>query len=639
MEKEEVENVDFKTVEDTVFSNDEGTQAATTFGGSSIARPTPSTTSITDDNDTNSGNITLAFTNNHLKSTDSPGSSSAQDSTPLAHNASADDVLVHDPQSIASSKAVTAERKQQLILEARESRKKWLGLVPTPYETSDRDELYTDSSLQALERTYALSKLPTAAALLKDLYHINSTQDYAHVQKHIQSVVNGLESNAIYPTGQEILDTELSSSNDDYLVAYSQFWKALHEPSCSMLVESMRKTLRLLNLSKETAPSQLKSTITSMFSQVQQQTSLQNHKQLKRCLEALFYGQCYHQIAALYKSHGSQQAEADFQTRLGTLQFLTLKHLDANVESVDASQSIIALQSIDRYYSVYDKLQQVLALYHSVNVALRAAMQADGNGKGPSADDVLPTFVFVVIQARPRNIMSNLKLVEELAEKEYLRGEAGYAFTNLYGAVQFLLELDLEQPLNMSPTEWKQGMALCAAKMQERLSNSNVVELPDIMGDLHLPAMAPIPPVAIRRAREQGETVDLKWARRWHELQESGQAYNSDGECIDIRMNVGRRKNHSDIVGLDEILPPGFNRSYAYLTARPDDLRVIDLGPLLDEYRILVQATEALLAERANAQREQLRASAFNERKDFYQHNFQVDTSVVRNGDKAEDQV
>jgi hypothetical protein len=89
----------------------------------------------------------------------------------------------------------------------------------------------------------------------------------------------------------------------------------------------------------------------------------------------------------------------------------------------------------------------------------------------------------------------------------------------------------------------------------------------------------------------------------------------------------------SDFVGLESLLPPGFSRSYTYLTTRPEDLRLVDLEPLLDEYKLLVQTTEVLLAERAHAQKELRRATAFTARQDYYRRICQVDASLDEDRD------
>jgi hypothetical protein len=86
--------------------------------------------------------------------------------------------------------------------------------------------------------------------------------------------------------------------------------------------------------------------------------------------------------------------------------------------------------------------------------------------KLPSADDVLPAIILTVIRARSERLLFNLKFVEDFCAPEDLRGEAGYAFTNLHGAVQFLQELDdstTAQQLAMSAQEFRQGVEACCA--------------------------------------------------------------------------------------------------------------------------------------------------------------------------------
>ena len=528
-----------------------------------------------------------------------------------------------------SSKAVTSERKQQLILEARESRKEWLGRVPVPYRTI-REIRSSDDTLQELKQTYAFTKLPTAAKLVSTLYQADIVEDTKALHDHITRLVRGDQTDTAYPTGQEVLETELLYSSDEYLRTYASFWKTLHEPACSVFVQSMRKAICLFTLSKDAASSTMRTLVDSLLSQAQKHATLKEQGQLARCLEAFVYGQCYREIASLYATAPSRQAEDDFQSRLGKLQFLTLTHLDSNIESLDPTQSVAALESLDTYFSVYDKLQCVLALYQCVTLALRDAMQSNGTRKAPSADDILPAIIYIVIQTRPANLLTNLQMIEELAPQEYLRGEAGYSFTNLYGAVQFLLDLDLEQPLNMSPSEWKEAMARCSAALQERRSTHLKVDAV-VLDSITWPESQRIPTAEIRRARREREIIDLEWARRWH--QEHG---GEQGKATAIASSTGGPPSplfhRSESVGLEGTLPPGFSRSYTYLSSRPEDLRLADLAPLLDEYKTLVQTTEILLAERAHSQRKHRKANAFSARKELYERICEADTSLVQNG-------
>jgi hypothetical protein len=225
-----------------------------------------------------------------------------------------------------------------------------------------------------------------------------------------------------------------------------------------------------------------------------------------------------------------------------------------------------------------------------------------------------------------------LQLVEELSPAEYLRGEAGYAFTNLFGAVQFLQDLNLEtttttasngekqQPsttigaLSITPQAFRDGIAASKAAIAQKLEQRSLDKNEQIAA--LLPALTPVldddddddaqfgtrlPPLSeIRRARLEGETVDLAWALKWQ--QESSDENNE-------RLDPGTPQRHtSDSSRLTQQhllsekepgLPPGFRRQYSFLAKRPEDIRVAELPLLLEEYRMLVRTTETLLGERA----------------------------------------
>jgi hypothetical protein len=263
---------------------------------------------------------------------------------------------------------------------------------------------------------------------------------------------------------------------------------------------------------------------------------------------------------------------------------------------------------MDAYHSPYEKLEQILLVYKGVNAALSTALNENKREGAPSvlpsADDVLPTVILVCIKARPRHLLHNLQFIEQFAAPEYLRGEAGYAYTNLYGAVQFLQDLDLKHTiegeeghgdavssnqLSISTEDLKKGLEKCRKQRDEMMASqkgvssasatsSNSNPLVDGTG---LPQALPSIKLSVQEvhtAQMHGETVDLEWAkqRQHHQPQEApttGAIYHAK-------------------------LPEGFKRSYSFLNAQPQDIRVADLQHLLDEYHMLVHVTEELLSER-----------------------------------------
>ncbi|KAL3936246.1 MAG: hypothetical protein SGARI_002640, partial [Bacillariaceae sp.] len=267
---------------------------------------------------------------------------------------------------------------------------------------------------------------------------------------------------------------------------------------------------------------------------------------------------------------------------------------------------IRALLSMDAYHSPYEKLEQILLAYQGVNAALSTALNKNKSEGAPSvlpsADDVLPTMILVCIKARPRNLLQNLQFIEEFAAPEYLRGEAGYAYTNLYGAVQFLQDLDLQHSgegdadavssnqLSISREDLKLGLEKCRKQRDDLMASKNGAAAFDgsssrvsnpLVDGTALPQ--PLPSVKlsvqdVHTAQMHGETVDLEWAKQRQQQQPQEAPYTSD--IYHAR------------------LPADFKRSYTFLNAQSQDIRVTDLQPLLDEYHMLVHVTEELLSER-----------------------------------------
>jgi hypothetical protein len=245
---------------------------------------------------------------------------------------------------------------------------------------------------------------------------------------------------------------------------------------------------------------------------------------------------------------------------------------------------------MQNYYSPFEKLKLILKTYHRVNEALTKAQ----GGKIPSADDILPTLIWVVLQAKPLHLVSNLAMIEAYAPPEYFRGEEGYAFTNLFGAVQFLVDLNLntneDDPitsLTITPQDFRQGLEKSRAAMEAQSTNANKQK--EIVVPVVEPAKAVVIPVSeVRAARLRGEIADLDWARRCY-------------------LSATESSATGEATGEEQGLPTGFSRNYSFLTSQPDEIRMKDLPLLLQEYKMLVRTTETLLAERAQRASQQRR--------------------------------
>lgn len=404
--------------------------------------------------------------------------------------------------------------------------------------------------------------------------------------------------------GEKLIEEALQENgkDDDVIKAYYQFWITLLKPECALLIQGMRNFLgNLHDASMERLAGALKSYVSSTVG-----STLKSHPawrdmdltQVKRSLESFMYGQAQPILDRLEWTGLFSMTEGEWMERLTQLQFVQPSHLEIQCLNETTSSSfdellqdpVTAILSIDQYYSPYEKLQRILLVYQGVNAALSEALNdhqknPSSERKLPSADDVLPTIILTVLRAKPHRLLRNLQMIEVFAPQEYLRGEAGYAYTNLYGAVQFLQDLNMDQPesLSISPEDFRKGLEESVAKTQERLSIGRTGSKDGTGDDVDEEAISTdISVLAVRQARLRGETVDLEWA-------------------------IKHQKEHPEKYGLNGSnnateptapLPEGFTRSYAFLSATPHDIRLSDLPKLLSEYKMMVHVTEQLLGER-----------------------------------------
>jgi hypothetical protein len=217
--------------------------------------------------------------------------------------------------------------------------------------------------------------------------------------------------------------------------------------------------------------------------------------------------------------------------------------------------------------------------------------------------------------------------MEQLCVPEYLRGEAGYAYTNLYGAYQFLQDLDLtKEPfsLSISADALQDAISSFQTKQEQQLQTLQQRTISAMLLDNYVPiseqdtitpwtaddqpplvVVSPTP-LDIRQARLRGEVIDFDWAIQWQEKNAVAPALLSSS-LSNNNTNNNNSKNHQQLTHQRSVLetaedglPFGFRRNYSFLTVRsPDDIRYSDISPLLNEYHMLVRTTEALLGERA----------------------------------------
>jgi hypothetical protein len=480
---------------------------------------------------------------------------------------------------------VTVDRKEFLLQQARENRLAWIQSVPLPYSTAEST---------VLDATHILPELPSATKILSLLYgccsNSSNTKEIAARLDDLISKQDPAGRRSALRNAEEWLDDErrAAADGDDsiriLLSDYRAFLEQLGRPESAVVVNTMRHALSQTTTSTGGDPATaLRNQVASTLEQLKR---IDGHEAwTTRSLESFLYGQASGVIQDSLTNE--RKRDQELLVKMQMLDFVTAKHLDLTCFEDDnhtyLAPAVSTLLAVQSYYSPYEKLQCILKTYHCINSAL---VKAQG-GKIPSADDVLPTLIWVVLQAKPPSLISNLAMIETYAPPEYLRGEAGYAFTNLYGAVQFLVDLNLDQnetepmtSLTMTAQEFRLGLEKSRVAMEAQVGAA-IQQKELLVPTVEFAKSVDIPVSEVRAARLRGEVVDLDWAkRRFLTSSETTQS--------------GERTSE------EQILPTGFSRSYSFLTTRPDELRLKDLPLLLAEYKMLVRTTETLLAERSH---------------------------------------
>ncbi|KAJ5047510.1 uncharacterized protein L3040_003334 [Drepanopeziza brunnea f. sp. 'multigermtubi'] len=94
-----------------------------------------------------------------------------------------------------------------------------------------------------------------------------------------------------------------------------------------------------------------------------------------------------------------------------------------------------------------------------------------------SADSFMPLLIYVVLQANPEHMVSNVQYILRFRNQDKLAGEAGYYLSSLLGAVQFIENLD-RTSLTISDEEFEKNVEAAVSAIAEKHQAQEVVEPP-----------------------------------------------------------------------------------------------------------------------------------------------------------------
>ena len=117
------------------------------------------------------------------------------------------------------------------------------------------------------------------------------------------------------------------------------------------------------------------------------------------------------------------------------------------------------LLKIKTYRAPRDKIICVLNSCKVIFGLLKNAKTSD-----TSADSFVPLLIYVVLQANPENLVSNIQYILRFRNQDKLGGEAGYYLSSLSGAIQFIEGLD-RTTLTVSDEDFERNVEVAVSEI------------------------------------------------------------------------------------------------------------------------------------------------------------------------------
>jgi len=168
---------------------------------------------------------------------------------------------------------------------------------------------------------------------------------------------------------------------------------------------------------------------------------------------------CYKQLFCPF-STTDEDKDLEIQEKIRKLNWVTPSHLDCPFKETSSEirdliyQAINDILQVDGFKAPQDKLKSVVSCAKKIFSVIQA-----GEKNVASADDFLPSLIFILLRANPPRIQSNINFITRFSNETRLRsGEEGYYFTNLCCALNFIESLTATS-LNLPQSEFDSFMS------------------------------------------------------------------------------------------------------------------------------------------------------------------------------------
>ncbi|KAG7825760.1 hypothetical protein KL909_000992 [Ogataea angusta] len=208
--------------------------------------------------------------------------------------------------------------------------------------------------------------------------------------------------------------------------------------------------------------------------------TLQDELELDNCkegLEKLVLTRLYSQVfaPATPKPKQSPQQREDLQkdrkyhTSLKLYDWISPRHLDIPV-SLGLESNFVKLASgeinkINNYKSPRDKIICILNCCKIIFGLIR--QQQKMHQIEENADSFVPLLIYVLLQAKPKYLYSNLQYIERFRLEEFLVGETSYYVSTLEIACNFIIDLDRDK-LTIEDEEFDEQLALAKQRLEKQ---------------------------------------------------------------------------------------------------------------------------------------------------------------------------